>query len=274
MDTKRVIVYILSGQPTPDKIRPIDYLFQDPLFEPKVVTIDEKNNPAPVAPSNSIADALSAQPVDASGKAMAENWYSDRMSLKEKRDAHRYHFCMKDAQKNYPHNPMLIVKDSTKSNASPGRVAQVVSGALTKKDWDICYLCNWGEDCENLTDKKTVAGTMTTLAKTKSPNGLQATLMTPKARDTLLNNVPLDKPLPQKVTDMVKDGKLQAVTTVPNLLEYDINDVKSTDDYLRTHLCKVGKKSMFESSGWTWLILIIIILVLIGLFIMYKRKHY
>ena len=48
--------------------------------------------------------------------------------------------CLHDAKMRHPDSHVIIVKDSSVSNASPDHIADVVSGAISSGDWHLCYL--------------------------------------------------------------------------------------------------------------------------------------
>ena len=249
-----VVVYILTGDTNSPRTHHVKGLFDNPLFIVNVVTVDD--------------------PV----KLVV----SDKITREESLEHYRISWCLEDAKKFNPDNPTIIVKDTSVSNSSPDTIAEIVSTALASNTWDICYLCKWLDRCDLYTDKITIPGRTTIIAKTQTPQGTQAILLTPKARDYLESYVK-DHLIEQSYSSMLQQqiltAKLNATCVVPNLLEYDITAAKSDLDYLKTYQCDsksnriVVDPTQSSGSSFGWLIfLILILLVILGIYWIYKNK--
>lgn len=271
MDENMVIpVYILSPDNTNEKVRKVAILFEDNVFDVNPTTIKV---PAHVT--------------------------QNKKSKKEERDAYvsyLYKMCLNHARNNYKDRPVIIAKESSISTGNPDRIANSVLAATNNGDWDVCYLNKWGDKC-HLHDKKLhIQGTMTTLAKTESANGLQAIMFKPKARDEMLNSA--SDCFEEHLKKCISSKKLNAVCMVPNLIDYDINDAKENSDYARTQECvipndnnendndqnslsstikkdivKVEKKLAENptSSFWIWILILILVLLVVGFIYYYKK---
>lgn len=269
MSSSQVAVYLLASDVNSTRTTKLSSLFSNPLFSLNVIAISPPSNMTP----------------------------EKNMSVKDLIESYRIQWCLKDAKNRYPKNHVIVAKDSSISDASPNRIADVVSAATNNGQWDVCYLSKWMDRCDLYSNKKPINGTMTTLTKTVSPHGLQAIILSPKGREVILGNQPmkngemfdlLEAPLSQNLNEKIVSGNLEATATVPNLLTYDITFANKSSDYLKTHECLVsddestestetnnsGEKNLQQTSGssWFWFLLIIIILILLGGYFYMKRK--
>lgn len=259
MSVPQVEVYLLASEPSSAQTARVSNLFSSPLFSVNVMVISRPAN------------------LDANSK----------ISEADQIENYRILWCLNDARSRHPDSYVLIIKDTSVSDASPERIADVVSGAIKSgrdDPWDVFYLSKWMDRCDLYGDMKPINGTMTSIAKSKSPKGLQAVVFSPAGRDSVLNasNL-LDKALSDKVRDAVVNGNLKAIVAVPNLIRYDINAAKTGSDYEKVNECAIvpvpssgnGKQlqevTTTNSNGLWLLLLLIIILIVIGFFLL-KRQ--
>lgn len=260
-----ISVYILSSDATSQRTSQVKSLFASGLFKVTITTI----SPPPglqTNPSLSLGDAL---------------------------EAYRAQWCLDNARTQNPNGYVIIVKDTSVSNASPEDIANIVSSAISSTGWHVCYLCRWLDRCDLYTDKRPIAGTTTLIVKTQSPQGVQAILFSPSGRDIILGQQPLNngqsftpitKPLGTQLNQAITQGSLNATCVVPNLIEYDVTVSKDASDYAKLAECQYQGLPLSSSStstnlqqqglsfGWFLLILLIIIL-LIGAYFYYQRRQ-
>ena len=144
---------------------------------------------------------------------------------------------------------IVVIKDSSVTNASPKHIAKVVSMGLALDKYDIIYLCRWQDNCSALTEGFAIEGTSTRIFTTKSPGGLQAVVITPSGRDKLLGDADLRKggrfqrnhgqKIAVQVQESVRAGELKAGCVVPNLVDFNLSDAKKPEDYVKTSECQM-----------------------------------
>lgn len=263
MSNHLVPVYILASDPESKKVRKLTSLFSHPMFKLYVINIDDP-------------------------KDFKER---DGISIKDQIKAHRHKWCLNNAREKHRESHAIIVKDTSVSNASVNQIANVISAAIANGKWDLCYLNKWLDRCDLHSDRKPVNGTMSTITKTVEPHGLQAVVYSPNGRDIILGDKemkngklfqdkdkPLDKPLDEKILDNIKNKNIEATTTEPNLINYDVGSAKKPTDYLKANGCNhrsiTGKNMQEENqtNTWLWVILIIVIFLILGYFL-YKRNE-
>jgi len=278
----QVSVYILSPDANSYRTEQVKSLFNNNLFIVYIVTI---------SPPNGIKE-------------------TPTLNLMAALEAYRVSWCLKHAQNNHPENYVIVIKDTSVSNASPDRIADIISAATSSKDWQLCYLCRWLDRCDLYTEKKPITGMTTLIAKTQSPQGVQAIMFSPDGRDIILGTksmkngstfTPITKPLGTQLNDAITNGWIDATCIVPNLIEFDATAAKTADDYKKLSECIVppsepigpspgviivpgstgatgatgqNNKNLQEVrglSGWWFILIIVIVLIIIALF-MYNSK--
>lgn len=242
-----VIVYLLTENADSPRTHQIRGLFNHPTFITDIVTME--------SPSQFPGSKLN---------------YSDNL------ERHRVMWCLNNAKTEYPLSPIIIVKDTTVSVASPETIGCRISQILSSSGWDLCYLCKWLDRCDLYTEKKTLDNGTTMVVKTQAPQGFQAVLLTPEGRDKLLSKKDLSLSLQDQIHQQIKSDELKVIAIVPNLLNYDQNAVKENQKYRRTQECLVpgGSPPNNPNAGvgfnWLWLILILIIILILGGFAYYR----
>lgn len=253
-----VIVYLLTSNADSPRTHHVKSLFDHSLFVVDVVTVDEPHDL--VIPPG--------------------------MNREQSLEHRRMDWCFQDARSRYSDNPIIIVKDTTVSNSSPETIAEIITTALGSSGWDVCYLCKWLDRCDLYTEKMTIPGKTTIIAKTQAPQGTQAILLTPRGRDLLIGAMAgSNKSLSLTLQEQILAGKIQATCVVPNLLEYDVTAATSNFDYLKTHECQdlIGgggsinsgtTKENSSSWGWLWIIILVILILLLGYWYYSRRSAY
>lgn len=266
-----VAVYIPTLHTHLSRAAKVEPLFRNPLFSPHILDIQPPDN---LTSSSSIENYL-------------------------------LHVCLRHAREEHPNDHLIIANDTSSTDASPERVADIVSASLQGKPWDLCYLGKWQDRCDLHTHKRPINGTMTSLAKTQGPNGFQALLISPETRDTLLGLKPMksgrhfsphNRTFGSALKEAISSGDLEASCADSSLFRYDPSFASSPEDYSRLQECIVpthgslntsthstgmlsnmnGKnlQQTTSSSNWLWwILLILIILVIIAVIVYLLRKH-
>lgn len=257
-----VEVYILTSDPNALRTVKAGNLFSSRLFNRNVVTI---------------SPPADAQPTPG-------------MNLDQFLESYRVQWCLQDARNKSPSNSVIILKDTSVSNANTDRISEIVSEVLKDTDWDLCYLCKWMDRCDLYSNEVQINGLSTHLVKTQSPHGIQALMFSPSGRDivlglTKMNNdkvfTPVKKPLSLQLNEAISAGNISAKCVVPNLIEYDILSASNPKDYLKAAECVVdsasSKSNSFaeSSSGisWWWFIIIVLLIIfIVWLFLRHKKS--
>lgn len=237
---RQVIVYITSDKVNPHsgEIQRVAKLFDDDLFAISITTIDQ---------TSPHKDRVEQELID---------------------------MCLQNQAKHHKNEHMIIIKDSSTSLASPEVIAKFVSSAIEAKDWDICYLNRWADRCDlNANVKDT--GVNSSIAETYAPQGAQAILISPNARDIMLGKKPLKNQQPftmtgnfaQTLNHYVGHGLLVALCAKPNLIVFDPNLVKTAEDLIKTSEClqpEIKNNLLTDKDGKTnWAVLVLILLVIL-----------
>lgn len=154
------------------------------------------------------------------------------------------------AYANFSDSHVLVIKDSSVTNATDELLANVCYTVTKMGNWDIFYLCKWLDRCDKYRDdpdKKSFDGEQGTYHRTYSPFGIQAMMFTPKTRDILLGfremtngkkfeliRSSLDKQLNYEIDQL----NLKATSMSPNLFEFDPMRARTIDDYKKLTHCR------------------------------------
>ena len=276
----QVAVYLLATDVATPRTAKVMSLFTNPLFHVNVMNM---------SPPSNIGD-------------------NESLSKEEAISNYRILWCLKDAKTRHPDSHVIIVKDTSVSDASPDRIADIVSGAMSNNDWHLCYLSKWLDRCDLYSEKKPINGTMTVIAKTHSPHGMQAVMFSPHGRDVIRGEKPMKngeyfsadkKAIHNAIHEAIMNGNLHATCAVPNLINFDTNAASRPSDYLKSHECELpptqttqparsGEGGSMENEGkqmqqnpsqtnnnWIWwiLVIIIIILILAGLYYWNRNRN-
>ncbi len=250
-----VPVYVLSATQGSEQEKRVTGYLQDPLFKVFVVTAQNPAN-------------------------------DNRKFTPAQLDFYRIQKCLEDAAKNYPNSPVLILKDTSISTATPNVIANYVRDMIKISDgkpgWDIAYLASWGDNCQL---QKDIANTSSgyAIVQSFSPQGVQALLIKPSARDTILGkrSLPngtmftLNENLSNTLNMLVKEGQLRPALAKPNLFDFDPELAKSEEDRLKAVRCadeSSYQQTTSSSSAWIWILLVIILLIFLGLIFMKRRQ--
>lgn len=240
-----VIVYILTADDKSDRVAKICGYFTNSLFQVNVVTLQNKNKD---------------------------------LNL----DEYRVNYILNAAQQEHPNNYIIVLKDTSVTVASPDTIADFVSAAIQDNNWDLFYLCEWMDRCDQFSNVKNIEGI--TVAQTQSPNGIQTLLISPLARDMLLGVKQYRAPAPNnlsktelstKLNQLVLARCLRANCMSPNLFEFDLGLAQNSRDYMKANQCVIPQGNSYQqapaaltpttnsTSGWWWLIIIAVLVVIL-----------
>jgi len=125
-----------------------------------------------------------------------------------------------------------------------------------KRSWEIFYLANWLDRCD-LYRSFSNADDLIKIAKTFSPNGLQAMLFSPRGRDMLLGRIPMRNhefftpirfPLSQQLNENIQCGNISSITTTPNFFNYNVTLAKTKPDLLKLCECREPEEKFVANA--------------------------
>lgn len=251
-------VYVLSVEPDGVPAEKVAGLFDDDRFITNVIRVG-------IPPELSVSIGMTSEEVS---------------------DAYRISWALRDAKKKHTDSHVIIVQETSTTNVDPSRLFEIVESVSNDRVFDICYLANWLDRCDLYSDinhlktKNPDGSTFdlpTMITNTKRPNGTQALLISPHGRDIILGSAhmynnefftPLTYPLSIQLRKNIEEGNIIAVTTQPNVINYDISYVSSDTDYLKLSECTAEYTTPCESTSLSifWFIVIIIVIVLLAWF--------
>lgn len=189
----------------------------------------------------------------------------------------KHQLALKQATQ-YPDLPAIVILDSSVTNVDPVGMRERISTVINQVEFDLCYLCKWLDACMKY---QSVAGIGyidggSTLKWTVSPHGTQAILYSVYARNVVNGKVPMKNgkyfdqsiPLDQALNQAIMDDLFNAVTFVPNIVDFDINQVTDDNDYLKLNECDPNASDNGNGdgnpTGFIWFVFLIIIFVLVA----------
>lgn len=125
----------------------------------------------------------------------------------------------------------LFIRDDSLSQFNAEDIYDVIEDALCHK-WDLFYLCKWLDFCEQYT--KYIKLNQKFLAvRTYHPQGIQALIISPKIFDkiTALKSE-------AELMGLIKGDKIRALTSIPNIFEFDIGKRASDADIIKRFPCQ------------------------------------
>lgn len=168
-----------------------------------------------------------------------------KLKREDAEDLYRIKWCLNDARDKNLDEHIIIIKDTSITNASSQDIAQIIAYTQRMGCWDICYLCKWMDRCDLYTDKINIPGHSIAVTKAYSPDGCQALFLSPRGRDIVLGHYPLingdyldigsDPKLSLSIilSKAIKDDQLQAVCLVPNLFNINTANINSDTNKFR-----------------------------------------
>lgn len=214
----------------------------------------------------------------------------------EKKEIDDFEAVLEDAGKRHKDDYIAFVKDTSTTALSPDDLADRVKKIIHRGGWDIFYLCVWKDDCPGRTDHQDLGGI--SIARTQSPHGVQAIILSPAARKMLSRERNLhngktfqyNASLEKSLNDSVRDKALVAFLLKVNLINYDIAYANGPADYQKTHQC-ADRDNNFQApptsltplqpgqgsdwgNAWIWIlaIIVVIIIIAIGYWALNKKK--
>jgi hypothetical protein len=139
-------------------------------------------------------------------------------------------------------------------------------------NFDLMYLAKWSDRCDQFKITGSVFNAGVNLVETVRPNGLQAVLISPGGAIAIRHLLarPVDYPVSLALTQLIGSGKLQAITTTPSMMNYDVTAAAAVSDYTKSHECAEppaikGCKTP-EGSNLSLFIFILMVLIVVAVF--------
>jgi len=198
-------------------------------------------------------------------------------------------YAFNNAKETGKDDPCIIVKDCMFSNLSSNDmynlIRTIIGDDLEQRSqcsnkFDICYLARYLDKCDGtvVLPDITTGGSLVT---TKSAEGDDAIMYSPKARDLMIEilssvqtNTKKHKKHPhQSISDIIqkqlKAGNLKGVATSPPVIQYNpsFGDMQKTWECLKKGHPVPDPNKKDDSSCYTWLPIILLVLILLILLI-------
>lgn len=261
MTDSNVIVFVLTTDNKSERVKNVMNIFSDKSFTVIPTTLS-----------------------DAKGAASASEYT-------------RFIRCLEVAERDYPSQNCIIVKDNSLTFSSPQYIAKVINSVSATGGWDLFYPCKWLDNCNLYSSKPLTRDVI--IAKAQAPQGLQAVMVSPTGRAKILKLAhDPSKSFSQTITDAVAASKLEAYTLPRSIIHvdpmtidgqwYKYNDCKDgsggggmsgangvgvgtmtrTTDGKRTVVVKKdnsgNNKGMLQNMTLWWLVIAVIVALIVG----------
>lgn len=165
--------------------------------------------------------------------------------------------------------PCLIVKHNSISNLTSQEIYNHIINIL-KVNTDLCFLCTWQDECYKYTDFNHH------LKWTEGSTSAQAILYkTKRSKSYIYNELCQNKfHISHILKNCIIQKQIKALACVPNLIQFDINQVLSNDDYNKLNCCisvPIQKVPTTNTNNAAWIIIIIIFIVLLAVLVPYFK---
>lgn len=188
-------------------------------------------------------------------------------------------YALKYAHVNHPDLGVIVIQDTSISNLDSDLMAGRIKGVIRHRvSYEFFYLCKWMDSCQYYQPVDVESSEVDNLYYTRGPQGLQAILFTPHGRDIVLGYRKMKngkkfkdlEHLEKGLVENIRDQNLVAVTTLNNLVNFNMMDATSNLDFNRANQCNVssnngnGNTTSWDIAAWIWLVVIIILVILIA----------
>lgn len=185
-----------------------------------------------------------------------------KMSIRDLIIMNQIQTSLKYSASLYPNIPVICILDtSVTSETSETMVNKIKSIS----DSDVCYLCKWYDDCQNM---KAVPN-FKNVYYNNNPKDFQAIFFSTKLRNKIISDETLsNKSLSLIMENMIKNKEITSLCFSPNIVDYDISLAKNDEDYYKLNECSVKtQKNPNETVAYIWFLLILCLIILVSWFI-------
>lgn len=120
----------------------------------------------------------------------------------------------------------FFLQSSSITKASNNQILQFLKDSLTQ-EWDLLYLCKWLDRCDLYPQYQKSNSNYFTV-RSYFPNGLQALIVSPQGRVKILSDR-INGEI--GLTHSIRDGKLIALSSIPNIFEINPETNNETVKY-------------------------------------------
>ena len=176
----------------------------------------------------------------------------------------------------------LYLKSTTITTLSPNDLVSVIYNLCNKylnekNKFDVFYLCKWADRCDQYTVLDSLLNDKYKLVESFRPFGLQSILFSPDGASKICESFkePISYPMSLGLSQMINNHNLHALTTFPNLMQYNVLDATKDSDYTKSHECadppnSCGKPTHQGSNLSLFIFIIILIIVIIIFYFLIK----
>lgn len=224
----KVLVFIINTEPssTKDNINNLKNTFSNSFFKTKIIKISNSKN---YNKSNNI------------------NYYD---FVQNERIMKIFEYSLK----NYPNLPCIIILDTSITYEPSDKMLEKIKSII---DLDICYLCKWSVDVDNHESK------FKDVYKINKPNGFQAIFFSNKSMNLIFNDYDYNsnETFTTNINNIISKKLLDCYCFTPNIINYDINYAKKSEDYLKLNEFYHNKnKKLNKGIAYVWFIIIILLM--------------
>jgi len=174
----------------------------------------------------------------------------------------------------------LYLRSTTITTLCPNDLVSVIYNLCDKyvnfcneqNKFDVFYLCKWADRCDQFMVLDSLLNDKYKLVETFRPFGLQSVLFSPSGASKICEafSESITYPMSLGISQMINSHKLYALTTFPNLMNYNVLEAIKDSDYTKTHECAdppnaCGKPTP-QGSNLSLFIFIIILIIVIAIF--------
>lgn len=166
--------------------------------------------------------------------------------------------------------PCLIIKNNSISNLTSSELHNHIVNFL-KHDSDLFFLCTWQDECYKYKDFTK------NLKWSDGSSANQAILYkTKRGKSCIYKELVLNKfHISHLLKNCITQKQIKALVCIPNLIQFDINQILSNTDYNKLTCCiiPIHKDPIKTTNNAAWILLIILFILLLVILVPYF-KHY
>lgn len=141
---------------------------------------------------------------------------------------------------------------------------------ILKINTDLCFLCTWQDECYKYRDHNDY------LKWSEGSSATQAILYkTNRGKSCVYNDLKLNKfHLSHLLKNCIVKKEIKALVCIPNLIQYDINQVLSNTDYTKLNCClpvPVQKEPTSNTNNAAWIFIIVLFIILLVVLVPYFK---
>lgn len=196
---------------------------------------------------------------------------------------------LSECRTKYPLSYVTILEDTSVTTSTAEQIHQILIQATQQAGWELFYLCKWLDRCDLYGIPQNVKNKTYSFVNTLSPNGFQAIMFSPRGRDIILGIIPMKngklfppvtQPIAVQLNNNISNGNITAISTIPNVFEYNVNLATNSADFQKGTLCQPVNTPSTSTTDqtalsfmWYIIMIIMIILLVVALWYLFGGNH-